>query len=130
MRDVVAAGSVYPRKAFAWVCRVQAPDVQLAELDDPGELETLDAKLASGLGEIVHGSLAADIAILTEQLAAEGRLLSGRRKLRMIYNSFETSKRRGALYSWQDLSKIKLRGDNLERFLAEWESGVQGLAAP
>ena len=53
--------------------------------------------------------------------------VSGARKLRVIYNYYKTSARKGATNSLQDLQSVKLANDNLERFLPVWEDTVHGL---
>ena len=103
-----------------------------AELNIPPEgLETLDAKVSSAVDGIATGSIAADLAVLTDRhLEDTGLPISGRRKLRVVYNAFRTSARRGGLYSLADIQAVKLHGDDLETFLRNWENTIQGLSEP
>ena len=57
-----------------------------------------DSKAGAAVDCVAKGSVAADLAILTERHIAEtGEDLSGRRKLRVLYNSYRTNQRRGGL---------------------------------
>ena len=69
--------------------------------------------------------------MLTNQLAEDtGLPVAGRRKLRVVYNSYKTNSRRGGVYSFADIQTAKLHEDNLEGFLRAWESTILGHAEP
>ena len=80
---------------------------------------------------VVTGSIVADLAVLTDRYLEEtGFPISGRRKLRVVYNACRTSARRGGLYSLADIQVVRLHGDDLETFLRTWETTLQGLREP
>ena len=137
MRSLVKAASVVPKLAFSFILRVEAKTKDDAEerlleqeLDvPPPEMETLDAKIGAAVDCIAKGTTASDLAILTDKCIADtGGDLSGRRKLRVLYNAYRTNQRRGGLYSIADLQAVRLSEDNLEKLLPLWEQTMLELA--
>ena len=58
-------------------------------------------------------------------------MLKGRQILWMVRDHHKLDEERGALYNFQDLMSVKLRGDgNLESFMNTWESVLSTMHNP
>ena len=49
-------------------------------------------------------------------------MVKGRQITWRVYQHFKTSDLDGAMLQWDELTKLKLHGDNLSRFLSDWET--------
>ncbi len=49
----------------------------------------MNAKIASGLSEKMHGEFQAEVAVVEQSLAKKGKMLNGRQLAWMIYNYFK-----------------------------------------
>eukprot|EP00973_Karenia_brevis_P011762 1593473-Karenia_brevis.AAC.1 len=56
LRKEVAGASVSPNEALNWICEIESARDYM-QLGDSGKFQTLDAKLASAFGKILHGDL-------------------------------------------------------------------------
>ena len=69
-------------------------DLETREGDD---FETLNAKIASGLMEVIHGEFLRQMNVLEEKYAQEGKMINGRQIAFKIYNHFRISEQEGAV---------------------------------
>jgi hypothetical protein len=103
VRTIVASASADPDVAFQWICEVDEAETG-ASFADSGAFRTLDAKLSAGLGRVLTGDLARQIAVIEEQIGASKQYMKGRQKLWHIYQHFMVSDAAGALRDYRDLS--------------------------
>ena len=82
-------------------------------LEDSQGLETLDAKLAAALNDIIVGDLAVKINTTKENMGRQGILLRGRQMLHMIYKNYELTDGSNGLIQLQDLINVTLVNDNV-----------------
>ena len=68
-KKVVAGVSGRPERAFQWITEVETAKC-LEDLQRSGDFETLDAKVAAGLGKILHGELGRYVTVLEEKAGA------------------------------------------------------------
>ena len=115
MWSAVVVASVFPKVAFQNICRVKAAVGVEKELEDeldvpPAGMETIDTKLSAAVDAVISGSVAADIAVLFDRSRAKvpSLMLSGRRKLRVMYISYATGGNIFWFYSLIDIQSIKL----------------------
>jgi len=59
---------------------------------------------------------------MQEQEMKQGRLVSGRQVLFMIYQDFQVSQVAGFLMDWTHLQNIKLINDDLHKFVCDWDT--------
>ena len=128
VRHEIAAASGRHRQAFPWILRVEDPEVSFEDLAEPEEFESLDAKLSAALRKVTTGALGRKITRLSNEDARKrGRLMSGRQTLWMIYQDFRMDERQVGLFSLEELFKVTLAGDNLVKFLEDWDLAVANL---
>ena len=95
VREAVASASREPQKAFLWVQQVESPGVTADMLSDSTPFSTLDFKLAHALAKVVTGTLGRSINVEKEKLANEGKMMTGRQILLMIYQHFRLTEVEG-----------------------------------
>jgi hypothetical protein len=100
------------------------------ELADPGKFPTLDTKLGAGLQKAARGELARRITLTEETEAKDGRLLKGRQILKMVYDSHKLDEAIGQVFDIENVFGVTLKGDNLAKFLQDWDTVLAGQAEP
>ena len=114
--------------AFDWIMETEAPNASFEALADPGDFETLDAKLNAAINDISKGKIGKLLVRQTKKLAMKGVMITGRQLLYIIYGQFALDQDRGTLYSFSQLMSITFPGDDkLELFLTVWDETVEGL---
>jgi hypothetical protein len=105
----------------------------------PGELETLGTKLAAAVTGIARGDLGAKISLMNEEGAKEGKMISGRQLLWLVYQSYKLSQTSGALYSLIDLTNLRIKAEKgqgpdschsdkqLRWFVSSWDGLIAGM---
>ena len=127
VRDAVVAASAKPDEAFKWISETWKDNQTLAALEKPSIFPTLDAKLLSALTNILTGDVARIIDTYKETEAAAGRMVRGRQVLFKLHEYFSTNIKHGATYALQDLFSVRLKGENLKSFIANWDQVLAGL---
>jgi hypothetical protein len=127
-KRTVASASSNPDKIFVWISQVESAK-SWKELNNSGEFASLDAKLATALGNILTGELARQINVVEERLALQMKMIKGRQIAWMIFEHFRITETEGAILEFEDLIAIELRGDNIKQFLNDWESCLINLKA-
>ena len=121
----VANSSAFPMEAYQWISEVETATC-IEDLANLGRFETLDAKIASGLTSICHGEFLRRINVLEEQLDSKRQMLAGRQIAYLIYERFKLPTEDGAIFEFEDLLQVELRGDNLRAFQNDWEFVLSG----
>ena len=119
-RERVAAASGRPEQCFLWFRQVEREGVTKADLYDSGDFGSLDSKLSAALGEIITGPLANDIAVERERMAKEDFYLKGRQVLLMMIEWYRVCDSAGAIYEFSHLQATKRTGNNLSKFMYDW----------
>ena len=111
-------------RAFAFTCEDPAAKFETLAITDSDRHRALDAKLADALQKIVRGDLARRLAVKSEALARDGRVLAGRQILSTIYKEFSKDAHLTDCTSYSHLEKMQGAKDikNLETFLAVWDT--------
>jgi hypothetical protein len=131
VRNAVTAASGRGEEAFKWILQAEKATATLRSLADSRRFDSLDAKLAAALTEVASGELGRRINLAVELEASKGKMLKGRQILWMVHDHHKLDEERGALYNFQDLMSVKLRGDaNLESFMITWESVLSKMHNP
>jgi hypothetical protein len=129
LRTEVMAASGRGRDAFQWILRTEMAGSTMEALADSEGYESLDNKLAAALMRVTKGGLGRKLSFLAETFAREGRPLTGRQCLFVIYGNYKVDEAAGALFNLQDLISVKYLGDSqMEVFLHNWESVLCGMA--
>ena len=84
--------------------------------------------MAAAITRIITGDIARKGQL--EKLKAvesKGFRITGRQLLHMVDEHFKMSEADGAVYDMEHLLNVKLRGDNLGKFVDEWESVLSGI---
>ena len=89
---------------------------------------SLDVKLAAALSKLASGDLGRKLSQAKEVEARRGVMLKGRQALWMVYEYYRVNAEAGALFDLSDLLNVKLRGDALETFMANWDYVLVGMA--
>lgn len=131
--DEVVAASARPDDAFTWISSVKegTSHEELQSTDFPFRrpmgFEALDAKLSSALSKNLSGEFGRKVIIVKHQAVETGRRLSGRQLLRAIDQRFKTAEADGAVYGTERLLSASMKHDNLERFMADWDTVLTGM---
>ena len=119
-------------RAFAFTCEDPAATFETLAITDSDRHRALDAKLADALQKIVRGDLARRLAVRSEALAREGRVLAGRQILFTIYKEFSKDAHLTDCTSYSHLEKMQGAKEikNLETFLAVWDNLMLNFQTP
>ena len=126
-REAVMAASVDPDRAFEWISETWTEGRTINQLRSVGDFATLDAKLLSAVTNILTGDFARKVDTYKETEAAQGRYVRGRQVLFMLHEFLSTNIKHGATYALQDLFSVKLKGENLRAFIANWDQVIAGI---
>ena len=130
-RRKVIAASADPTRAYKWIKKVEDKDTTFEELRNSGPFLTLDSKLGSCLSEIAKGELGRRITLMTEREDKEGRNVTGRQLLKLVYDYYKTDESAGIIYDLSDLLRVNIRGDqgwkSLLDFRDTWDETLAGV---
>jgi hypothetical protein len=127
LRNEVAGASGDPDNGFKWITEVEGQGANLAHLYESAPFHTLDAKLAASLTKIMTGEFARQIYILMEESASRGKFLKGRQILLLLYQHYQISEVDGQMLDFQDLLAVHMVGEELRRFMNDWEMTLTGM---
>ena len=130
VREAVGAASKDPDKAIRWLDKVYKDKVQIEDLADSEGMATLDAKLLSSLTNIAEGDLARKLDNVKEAALVGGTSTRGRQALWLFHDHFSTHVHLGAIYALEDLMSVRMRNDDLQSFVTNWDSVLAGLQKP
>ena len=129
VRDNIMSASGRGRDILPWILDIEKPEVPYDALADTAGLGSLDVKLSAAINRVKRGRIERILTNLDETAAARGTFISGRQKLRMIYEQFELDKAKGQLYDMRNLNALEYPGDDrLEAFLDTWDEIVNRLS--
>ena len=130
MKWVIANASMYPTRAFDWYKEIDRA-ISIEDLEDSGEFETLDMKIADAFARAISGEFARQISILeTELMEKHGKFLKGRQIAWLLNNFFRMSEVEGSILEFEDILNVELRNGNLKQFLYEWDLCIMGMKEP
>ena len=128
VRDNVMSASGRGREVYPWLLEVENMSISFDALANSYGLDSLDVKLSAAINKVKKGRVEKILTNMDETAAAQGGYISGRQKLRVIYEQYELDKAKGQLYDIRNLSSLKFPGDeNLEAFLDVWDEIIQRL---
>ena len=124
----IASGSGRPREAFAWINEIEkATSWEELKSKEGDEYETLNAKIAAGSSDVLHGEFQRKINVMEERAAIKGEMINGRQIAWMIYDHFKLTAQDGAILNFTDLQSVTLKGDNVAQFMNNWEMTLSGM---
>jgi hypothetical protein len=111
---------------------VEDKNISFDDLRISGSFLTLDTKLGSAISEIAKGELGRRLTLTTEREDKEGRNVTGRQLLKVVYEYYKTDESAGILYDVSDLMNVRIRGDNpgwkqLQDFRDSWDETLAGM---
>ena len=110
-----------------WIVKIEKPEVTFDDSRDIEGYDTLDAALCCAIFEVAKGELFGTLTLKSRELRTQGRLLTGRQALFMVYAEFAIDEERGALYDLSDLMLLRFKSDDqAPRFVNLWQHTVQG----
>ena len=127
IRELVAAASCDPQRAFRWIMRCEEAGISTYKLADSESFDTLDAKLCAGLSGLIKGDLARQVHAEKESLASQGFYMRGRQLLLVIYQHYSISEAEGYVVEFRDLMAVTVQGGDLKSFLTEWDVIMAGI---
>ena len=89
--------------------------------DSGSRFVSLDYKLSNALQDLVSGDLKSRILRLLEEESRAERMTRGRMILWLIYDHYAVRDDHLLNYSLTDLMRVKLKQDQLEKFLMKWD---------
>ena len=125
----VAAASQYPKEAFTWITEVETAKT-MEELDvdvivirgQSYDFSVLSAKLAKDIEKIFSGEFKRKVNVKEIEVSKEGRMMTGRQLVWMMYQHFQMSDVDSAMQDWDEFIHVELKGDNLPQFWHDWET--------
>ena len=136
VRSRVLSASGRPDQAAVWFDRVYTASedelgrcvVQVSDVSY--DFTTLDQKLCTGINDITlsaSGEISIELGVKEEQERANHSRVRGLQALADLCAYFKTEAARECIYSMEDLLDVKLQGNNLARFKADWDLMRAGL---
>ena len=119
-----AAGPGRSDAAFHWILTVD--ELSFKQLHETDEFESLDTKLAAALMKAQRGELGRQITIKEQAMAKGGKRLKGRQMLKMVYEYHRLDETQHAVYNFENILAVTLKGDKLQKFLNDWNSTLAG----
>ena len=122
LKEKVCAASARPPLAFKWMTEVDTlsyEDIEAA--DENGFFATLNAKLSVSLTGVMHGEFKRKVQLLNEKASDQGKHVSGRQILWMIYDHLKIADTDNFVLDITDLVSVCLRGDDITALKNDWE---------
>ena len=128
----------YGNQAVEWLRR--SSSMTYEELAMSEEFTMMDRKLAAAFIELAeailrgpdktHVSLARSLLQAHEKATQANTLPTGRQLYQIITRYYRVdADKHGGRYTYEDLSCITLKGDNVEKFLQDWDAGLMACGA-
>jgi len=134
VRTAAISACERPERARDFIFSVEHEGATFESLaiNDADRHRALDAKLADALLKIVKGDLARRLAVMSERLAMNGRVLAGRQILFLIYKEFAKDSHQTDCQAYTHLEKMQGIKDikGLETFLTVWDNLMQSFRTP
>ena len=129
VRDNVMSASGRGRDIYPWILEAERMEIDFESLADTAGLDSLDVKLSAAINRVKKGRIEKMLTTMDESYAARGEYITGRQKLRVIYQQFEVDKAKGQLYDLRNLTSLEFPGDDrLEALLDTWDEIVNRLS--
>eukprot|EP00959_Pyramimonas_sp_CCMP1952_P028858 605468-Pyramimonas_sp.AAC.1 len=109
-----------PAKAYTFLCVTEQSAATYEDLQDSGDSESIDCKLAAGLTAGLTSELRYRIKNLTAQEHKAGRMLKGREIYWTILQSYKVTTADDTLHDFERLQLLRMRDDDLQRFIVDW----------
>ena len=123
----LAAASGRGTLAIEWIKKVEsAASMDELAFDDP-EWVLFSLKLSSALHKLITGELEQRVQLIEEKLMHENDLLNGRQLLWLVFNEYKRNDVEVGMTDFEDLMNLRIRGNNLELFVAEWDRCLFGM---
>ena len=119
-----AAGPGRSDPAFHWILSVD--ELSFKQLYETDEFESLDTKLAAALMKAQRGELGRQMTIKEQAMAKDGKRLKGRQMPKMLYDYHKLDETQHAVYNFENILAVTLKGDKLQKFLNDWNSTLAG----
>ena len=130
VRKAFGSASGRPSQAYKFICVAEKPGITMEDLQDSGDFESIDCKLAAALTEILNSELRQDIKLLENQEHKHGRMLKGRQIYWVILQSYKVTEAEDSIHDFERINALRMRDDDLARFLAEWDNLLLDLHEP
>ena len=108
------AGGYVDHFEVKWIKEVRAKSFEELADSGPGRVTKCDIALNKAMVSLINGTnepLKNDLALKERDAFNDDKSLMGRQVVWMVIGYFETNRALGAQHSWEDISKIKWRGD-------------------
>ena len=129
-RQKITAASGRGKAIFPWVAAIEKPGVTFESLEDVGgsDYESIDTKLGDAVTTIIRGEAQRSLSLKSEALVRQGKLISGRQCLWMLYQEYNMEVERGELHDITDLGALKCEGDSkLRAYKSTWDYILQSM---
>ena len=127
--QTVAAAGPDPGLTIAWMQQTFVA-THWDQLEDPKPMEQLGIQLAKAVNKILPPELKREIGVIRAAFMMEKhKLLNGRQQLWILLDHLRLSDADN-VYEIFDLHKVKVHGDNLEKFSTDWQRILLGMKKP
>ena len=131
VRYAVAAASVDPGRALAWVMKAEKWRNDVTELPVDREFETLGVKWGKALRAVVKGDKRRELQVLEERVLREkSALLDGPQIYAWINQDFARDARLARAQILQEIAACRVAAGRgaLSQFMTQWDTAVERLA--
>ena len=113
----MAAASVRPDPAFAWICQIDAAK-SIDDLSDSHDFPELDALLGTEWDKIITGEFKKTVQVKEYDLMKEYKMIKGRQVTWMVFDHFRLSDVDGDMLNWDEIIRVefKMPGDSIQQF--------------
>ena len=121
-KAVAACSGWRPKQALIWISKAEKAK-SWEDLEDDEGMDSLSAKVATGIIKIATQEFANNVQYLQETNIVKGKgLLNGRQIWWMMAQYFKISTANGALFALRDLMTVQRKGDNINGFMLDWDT--------
>ena len=100
---------------------IETKGISMADLEDSGELETLDAKLASALFPIFPVPLQKEIEVLEEKAHTRAQVVTGRQHVLLMFQSLYINETDMYFVDIEDLRNGTMIGQDIEGYVHKYD---------
>eukprot|EP00971_Amphidinium_carterae_P274370 5444975-Amphidinium_carterae.1 len=127
--SVMAAAGRDENRTLRWLQKVEAADSSLSTFQhSSSSWRSLETKLAAAVCTVARGDLLRRLTLLQESCTGQGRPMTGREALYLLFDAFKVKANASALMDWTALTKIRLtHHKNLSAFVESWEFMLLGM---
>eukprot|EP00971_Amphidinium_carterae_P329501 6462001-Amphidinium_carterae.1 len=126
---VMAAAGRDENKTLQWLQQIERKEATLSSFTHSSSAwRSLETKLAAAVCAVARGDLLRRLTLLQESCTNQGRPMTGRAALFLLFDAFKVEANTSALMDWTALTRIQMTSQkDLSAFVQSWEHMLLGM---